>query len=158
MFQSVTPTQNNKVDEGQAFLLVKSLKMTILGVIVIVLRVVLVSSQACPTWFIRQESKCECGQQINTIIIAVLECANTIKILDGFCLTYNNDTDHFGACPYNTKSRLTKSIDVPSDVSKLDEEMCGPLNRTGLLCSHCQPGDRPSSLTTRSVRNACHNR
>ncbi len=79
-------SEHYKVDEWKAFLLVKSLKMTILGVIVIVLRVVLVSSQACPTWFIRQENKCECGQQINTIIIAVLECANTIKI---FCLTYN---------------------------------------------------------------------
>ena len=101
--------------------------MTILGVILIVLQVVLVSSQACPTWFVRQANKCECGQQINTI----LQCSNVtnkIKILDGFCLTYNNDTEHFGACPYNTKSQLSKFMDVPSDVSKLDEEMCGPLN------------------------------
>ncbi|XP_064392508.1 uncharacterized protein LOC135340108 [Halichondria panicea] len=117
--------------------------MTILGVIVIVLQVVLVSSQACPTWFIRQTNKCECGQQINTI----LQCSNVtkkIEILDGFCITYNNDTEHFGPCPYNTKSRLSKFMDVPSDVSKLDEEMCGPLNRTGLLCSHCQPGLGPT--------------
>ena len=66
--------------------------MTILGVILNVLQVVLVSSQACPTWFVRQANKCECGQQINTI----LQCSNVtnkIKILDGFCLTYNNDTD-----------------------------------------------------------------
>ena len=101
------------------------------------------SSQACPTWFVRQANKCECGQQINTI----LQCSNVtnkIKILDGFCLTYNNDTEHFGACPYNTKSQLSKFMDVPSDVSKLDEEMCGPLNRTGLLCSRCQPGLGPA--------------
>ena len=35
-------------------------------------------------------------------------------------------------------------MDVPSDVSKFDEEMCGPLNRTGLLYSHCQPGLGPA--------------
>ena len=98
------------------------------------------SSQVCPTWFIHQANKCECGQQIDTI----LQCSNVTKIVDGFCLTYNNDTEHFGACPYNTKSRLSKFMDVPSDVSKLDEEMCGPLNRTGLLCSHCQPGLGPA--------------
>ncbi len=121
----------------------KMIKITILGLIVIALQVVLVSSQACPTWFIRQENKCECGQQINTI----LQCSNAenkTEITDGFCLTYNNGTEHFGACPYNTKSRLYKLNDVPSDVSKLDEEMCGPLNRTGLLCSHCQPGLGPA--------------
>ncbi len=109
----------------------------------IALQVVLVSSQACPTWFIRQENKCECGQQINTI----LQCSNAenkTEIIDGFCLTYNNGTEHFGACPYNTRSQLYKLNDVPSDVSKLDEEMCGPLNRTGLLCSHCQPGLGPA--------------
>ena len=109
----------------------------------IVLQVVLVSSQVCPTWFIRQANKCECGQPINTI----LQCSNVTnktKILDGFCITYNNDTEYFGPCPYNTKSRLSKFMDVPSDVSKLDEELCGPLNRTGLLCSHCQPGLGPA--------------
>ncbi len=119
------------------------MEMTILGVLVIVLQVVLASSQACPTWFVRQANKCECGQPINTI----LQCSNVtnkIKLIDGFCLTYNNDTEYLGRCPYNTNSRLSKFMDVPSDVSKLDEEMCGPLNRTGLLCSNCQPGLGPA--------------
>ena len=115
----------------------------LLGAIAIAVQVVLVSSQACPTWFIHQANKCECGQQMDN----VLQCSNVTNkttIADGFCLTYNNDTEHFGACPYNTKSRLSRSIDLPSDVSKLDEEMCSPLNRTGLLCSHCQPGLGPA--------------
>ena len=111
--------------------------------IVIVLQVVLVSSQECPTWFIHQANRCECGQQINTI----LQCSNVTnktEIFDGFCLTYDNGTEHIGACPYNTNSRLSQLMDIPSDVSKLDEEMCGPLNRTGLLCSNCQPGLGPA--------------
>ena len=115
----------------------------LLGAIAIAVQVVLVSSQACPTWFIHQENNCECGQQMDN----VLQCSNVtnkITIIDGFCLTYNNDTEHFGACPYNTKSHIPRFIDLPSDVSKLDEEMCGPLNRTGLLCSRCQPGLGPA--------------
>ena len=112
-------------------------------ILVIVVQVVLVSSQTCPTWFIRQANNCECGHQMDN----VLQCSkaeNKTEILDGFCLTYNNDTEHFGPCPYNTKSRLSNFNNVPSDVSKLDEEMCGPLNRTGLLCSRCQPGLGPA--------------
>ncbi len=115
----------------------------ILGAIVIAVQVVLVSSQACPTWFIRQENNCECGHQMDNVLQR-LNAKNRIEIVDGFCLTYNNDTEHFGACPYNTKSQLYKLNEVPSDVSNLDEEMCGPLNRTRLLCSHCQPGLGPA--------------
>ena len=33
---------------------------------------------------------------------------------------------------------------IPSNVSKLNEVMCGPLNRTGVLCSHCQQGLGPA--------------
>ena len=138
------------------FLLVKSLNMTILRVIVILLQVVLVSSQTCPTWFIRQANKCECGQQINTIL-QCLNVTNKTEILESFCLTYNNDTEHFGACPYNTNSRLSQLMDVPSDLSKLYEEMCGPLNRTELLCSHCQPGLGQAVFSYyKDVRNACY--
>ena len=77
----------------------------------------------------------------------ILQCSNVTnktEIFDGFCLTYDNGTEHIGACPYNTNSRLSQLMDVPSDVSKLDEEMCGPLKRTGLLCSNCQPGLGPA--------------
>ncbi len=119
--------------------------MNIFGVIAIVIGLCLplVSGHQCPTWFVLEKDKCVCGQQINTL----LQCSNATnktKILHNYCLTYNNDTEHFGACPYNTNSISSVFINVPSDVSKLDEEMCGPLNRTGLLCSHCQPGLGPA--------------
>ena len=110
----------------------------------IALSIAIVSSQQCPTWFVREaDNKCVCGKQIDTD----LQCSNETKktrILASFCLTYNNDTEHFGTCPYNTHSIFSSFTDTPSDVSKLDEEMCGPLNRTGLLCSHCQPGLGPA--------------
>ena len=109
----------------------------------IVLCIALVSGQQCPTWFVHEANKCVCGKQIDT----ELQCSNVTnktRIIENHCLTYNNGTEHFGACPYNTKSHHLSLIDVPSDVSKLDEEMCGPLNRTGLLCSHCQPGLGPA--------------
>ncbi len=76
--------------------------------------------------------------------IAVLECDKHDKNIRWFLSNLQQWHRTFWSLPIQHKSRLTKSIDVSSDVSKLDEEMCGPLNRTGLLCSHCQPGLGPA--------------
>ena len=66
-------------------------------------------------------------------------------IAEGYCLTYSNSTEHFGACPYNTNSfSINLTFAVTPDITQLDEKMCGPLNRTGLLCSECQPGLGPA--------------
>ena len=61
-------------------------------------------------------------------------------------MTHNesNDNEYIGTCPYNTNSSSFGYSVVPSDVSELNEEMCGPLNRTGLLCSECQDGLGPA--------------
>ena len=126
--------------------------MTILGVLVTVLQVVLASSQECPTWFVHKTNKCECGQPINTI----LQCSNVtkkIKLLDGFCLTYNNDTEHLGRCPVDYHNSWMYPLMYQSLMKR-----CVVLS----IAQDCsivtvnQDWDRPSSLTTKSVRNACH--
>ena len=102
-----------------------------------------VTNKSCPTWFVHKSNRCECGLQFRNI----LECSQEhteIKIMSSFCLTYSNNKEHFGACPYNTDTSFLSLRAVPSDVSQLDEAMCGPLNRTGLLCSQCQPGLGPA--------------
>ena len=110
--------------------------MTILGVIVIVLQVVLVSSQVCPTWFIRQENKCGCGQQINTILTVLEYDKQRWRILPNLQQWYR--FEHFGACPYNTKRRVSKFCDVPSDASKLGEEIAWS-SQSHRATRHCQP-------------------
>ena len=120
--------------------IVPFIKMLSLKCTVLIAIVAIASSTLCPTWFIRESNRCICGKQFKNI----LECSqvlNETRISENYCLTYNNNTAYFGACPYNTNG-LWRA--VPSDVSQLDEAMCGPLNRTGLLCSQCQPGLGPA--------------
>lgn len=122
--------------------------------IVIVLNIVLASCvlpPPCPVWFVYDSNECKCGKTTG-IGDKALECSesqNSTTIRNGYCLTFDNVTqkEHFGACPYNTGRSLLGSSPLPSDVFELDKAMCGPLNRTGLLCSQCQPGLGPAVLS-----------
>ena len=65
----------------------------------------------------------------------------------GSCMTYNNKTGatKHGACPYIARYNTTHIdgnfyIQLPSNVSSLNEFMCGPLNREGPLCGKCKKG------------------
>ena len=109
------------------------------------------SQQACPTWFIQSPNStvCVCGHQFNSESIKLVDCnqfLNKTMLLSGYCITHSesDDNEYIGICPYNTKSSSFGYSVVPSDVSELNEEMCGPLNRTGLLCSECQDGLGPA--------------
>ena len=62
-------------------------------------------------------------------------------------MTYDNATGatEYGPCPYianyNTNSvNYVFFIQLPSNVSLLNEFMCGPLNREGQLCGKCKDG------------------
>ena len=66
----------------------------------------------------------------------------------GYCITYNNTTGAtlYGTCPYIAHYNATTLvgyffyIQLPSNVSLLNEFMCGPLNREGTLCGKCKDG------------------
>ena len=63
-------------------------------------------------------------------------------------MTYNNatKTTEYGPCPYIAQYKMITSVDyvlciqLPSNVSLLNEFMCGPLNREGELCGWCKDG------------------
>ena len=59
-------------------------------------------------------------------------------------MTYSNQTGvtEFGPCPYIAHCNTTYHfhIQLPSNVSLLNEFMCGPLNREGPLCGKCKDG------------------
>ena len=58
-------------------------------------------------------------------------------------MTYSNTTGFtaYGACPYIAHySNIVDYIQLPSDVSLLNEYMCGLLNREGPLCGKCKGG------------------
>ena len=59
-------------------------------------------------------------------------------------MTYSNSTDVtvVGGCPYNSLKADFQELYVklPQNVSFLNEFICGALDRTGTLCSHCKEG------------------
>ena len=80
---------------------------------------IFVSSEPCPTWFLKKAHGCDCGQQFKSL----LKCSkalNEIKIAGGYCLTYNNGTEHFGACSFNANSTSSYLVPraIPSDVKQ----------------------------------------
>ena len=65
----------------------------------------------------------------------------------GICMTYNSAVEmtEFGRCPYIAHYNTTYDgrdlyIQLPDNVSLLNEFMCGPLNREGTLCGKCKDG------------------
>ena len=101
----------------------------------------------CPPWFIPDSTSitgCSCHHDYVKVM-----CGPDFTLLhSGFCMTYNNATGvtEFGACPYighyNTTTIVQGFfyIQLPSNVSLLNEFMCGPLNREGSLCGKCKDG------------------
>ena len=62
-------------------------------------------------------------------------------------MTYNSaiEVTEFGRCPYIAHYNTTLDdcdlyIQLPDNVSLLNEFMCGPLNREGRLCGRCKDG------------------
>ena len=98
----------------------------------------------CPPWFIidsRSSTGCSCHHDNVKVI-----CGPDFPLLNfGFCMSYDNTTGatEYGPCPYighyntTTYSAGDFYIQLPSNVSSLNEFMCGPLNREGPLCGKC---------------------
>ena len=110
-----------------------------------------ISSYHCPPWFFYNSTiqECQCFQQdksLNTVI-----CAKGGALLAfGHCMTYDEEKDatFLGLCPsFMVKGRNVSErrfITLPENVSQLNDYMCGPLNRQGLVCSECIEGFAPS--------------
>ena len=74
------------------------------------------------------------------------------QIVNGFCATPAEQEDQYyvGACPFiptgNTINRMISEL--PSDPDLLNEVMCGPYNRKGLLCGECIDGYGPAVFSS----------
>ena len=109
-------------------------------------------NEQCPTWFVPQVSKgtvtCSCANSgIGPDDVLCDQSSNSSMLKVGACMTYDEATNETvqGPCPFNYHRPDVNQeyVKLPQDVTKLNEFMCGGLNRTGVLCSHCQPGLGP---------------
>ena len=104
------------------------------------------TAAVCPPWFIPDNSSrtgCSCHKSH-----AAVKCGKNSSLLQfGYCMTYDSATEgtEYGPCPYIRHFNKTAVahmfyIQLPENVSLLNEFMCGPLNREGTLCEKCKDG------------------
>ena len=84
---------------------------------------------------------------------AEIKCSNEGPLLiKGYCATYNEETrllsitncPYFQSNGYNINITIPGYIKLPRNLSHLNDYMCGPLNRKGIVCSECADGFSPS--------------
>ena len=108
-----------------------------------------VDDNDCPPWFIYDTSlnQCVCSSEGSFHV----KCTNVRALLRfGSCMTYDKEDKgtSVARCQYfmlhgrNVTSQ--RYIELPQNVSDLNEYMCGPMNRKGLVCSECIEGFGPS--------------
>ena len=75
------------------------------------------------------------------------ERQKVLEITDGNCITYSGHKDlyYIGDCPFGHSGNRTDRMhfELPCDPDKLNDMMCGPYNRKGLLCGRCIDGYGP---------------
>ena len=116
----------------------------------------------CPPWFFYNSTSKQCECFSSPDIDAIVKCTNherEVLLRIGFCMTYEEgDGFYVGPCSYFDLSQYKHSanyynyISLPSNISQLEDYMCGPLNRKGIMCSQCIDGYGPSIT---SVGYAC---
>ena len=106
---------------------------------------VLATDASCPTWhyYNNATGQCECGYWLlcssdgNHVDIGIDQCATS---------SGQEDDYYIGSCPFTHTVNSTNRMysEMPSNASQLDEVMCGPYNRRGLLCGECKDGYGPA--------------
>ena len=106
---------------------------------------VLATDTSCPTWhyYNNATGQCECG-----FWLLCSSDGNQVDIGIDHCATSSGQEDDYyiGACPFThiVNGTNRKYSEVSSNASQLDEVMCGPYNRRGLLCGECKDGYGPA--------------
>ena len=98
---------------------------------------------SCPPGFVPQGNSCVCADWPDGIITCDEDSLNA-SIRIGYCMTYDNETDDtrvwFCKQSYVRNDSYKFYYPLPTELSALHDQMCGPFNREGLHCGKCQEG------------------
>ena len=115
--------------------------MRILTVAIAVVSVT--ATLSCPPGFVSQGNSCVCADWPDAIITCDEDSLNA-SIQIGYCMTYDNETGELraGNCQpaFFRNDSYKFYYPLPTEVSDLNDRVCGPFNREGLLCEECQDG------------------
>ena len=106
---------------------------------------VFATNTSCPTWnyYNNDTGQCECGYGL-----VCSSDGHQVEIENGACATPSEKEGKYyiGQCPFTHTINRTNRLysEMPSNASQLDEVMCGPYNRRGLLCGECKDGYGPA--------------
>ena len=128
--------------------------MAALFLISVILPSIVVSSisgeaeNACPPWMVFESGVCLCRDLHDNIDTIFCDPKTQVTYtVAGTCVTYANSTNReivIGDCPYVPAKHVSYEgrflTALPQNESLLNDVMCGPFNRQGLLCSSCRPG------------------
>ena len=105
-------------------------------------------AESCPTLFYYNSSthQCECEK------FPVHYCnqfEGKVAVSSGYCVTGKEGHYLGGKSPFSLRENRTNRIYsvLPTDPDLLNETMCGPYNRKGLLCGECIDGFGPAAYT-----------
>ena len=98
---------------------------------------------SCPPGFVSQGNRCVCADWPDGIIACDEDSLNA-SMLIGYCMTYDNETEEVraGYCQqaFYRNDFYKFYYPLPAEVSALNDRVCGPSNRKGLLCGECKDG------------------
>ena len=107
------------------------------------------SNTSCPTWFYYNNTthQCECGFQMGGKVHCN-QLEKMAQLISGYCATSTEQEGLYnvGYCPFSLTENNTNRMfsELPSDPELLNDTMCGPYNRKGLLCGECIDGCGPA--------------
>ena len=99
----------------------------------------------CPPWFFFNSATKACECYNNPTISHIVRCTEKEVLLKlGYCMTYEEKSGFY----VNFCDSMISSLNItngnyfrlPTNVSDLNDYMCGPMNRQGLMCSQCADG------------------
>ena len=106
------------------------------------------NSTECPAWFYHKSptSECQCLPKPHFICDG-----NNAYVDSSFVLTFDREMNVVSASEsktyrflYHTNATKSGYRLLPNNISKLNDIMCGPLNRKGYLCRDCIDGYGPA--------------
>ena len=111
----------------------------------------------CHPWSFYNDTlhHCQCYESVqdHMLRISLTECLERkISIYIGQCMTTEQLGTFFSDCaPYTPKVNVSvvngMYIQLPNNISELNDFMCGPMNRKGRVCSECIDGFAPSVIS-----------
>ena len=100
----------------------------------------------CPPWFFYNTATETCECYSSPTINHIVRCTEEEALLKtGYCMTYEEGSGFYVNLCDSVISSLNITgngnyITLPNNVSDLNDYMCGPMNRQGLMCSQCADG------------------